>query len=219
MPHGSNRNTDEIAAGRVFLLSPARIGGPRSMLLLREEAEFDLAVRLRKGLATIGEVYGFISGLYFRGKLAYTSAFGVAPQGIPAAMVIVPGMGLVEPDTVLTHDQLRAIGTVPVEAHNTAFSAPFLRDALQLDQRAGPGCRYVLLGSIATEKYTRPLLEVFGERLLFPAEFVGRGDMSRGGLMLRCARSAEELSYVTVLGAVRRGSRPPKLKPLRKRLR
>ncbi len=167
---------------RVFLLSPARIGGPRSMLLLREQAELDLAVRLRKGTATIGEVYAFISGLYFRGKLAYSSAFGSAPQGIPPAMVIVPGMGLVEPDTVLTHDQLRAIGTVPVEADNTAYSAPLLRDALLLDQRAGPGCRYVLLGSIATEKYTRPLIEVFGERLLFPAEFVGRGDMSRGGL-------------------------------------
>jgi hypothetical protein len=157
------------------------------MLLLREQAEFDLAVRLREGTATVGEVYGFISGLYFRGKLAYTRAFGAAPQGIPPAMVIVPGMGLVEPDTVLTHDQLRAIGKVPVEAHNEAYSAPFLRDALLLDQRA-PGCRYVLLGSIATEKYTRPLLEVFGERLLFPAEFVGRGDMSRGGLMVRSSR-------------------------------
>jgi hypothetical protein len=188
------------------------------MLLLREQAEFDLAVRLRNGTATIGEVYAFISGLYFRGKLAYSKAFGAAPRGIPPAMVIVPGMGLAEPDTVLTPDQLRSIGRVPVEAQNIAYSAPFVRDAMLLDQRAGPGCRYVLLGSIATEKYARPLLDVFGERLLFPAAFVGRGDMSRGGLMLRCARAAEELSYVTIHGAVRRGSRPPKLTPLRKRL-
>ncbi|MCU1336522.1 MAG: hypothetical protein JWO19_2103, partial [Bryobacterales bacterium] len=130
--------------------------------------------------------------------------------------VIVPGLGLVPTDAVLTYDQLRAIANVPVEAGNTAYSAPLLRDALLLDQHAGPTCRYVLLGSIATEKYTRPLLNVFGERLLFPAEFVGRGDMSRGGLMLRCARTSEELSYVAVQGAVRHGRRPPKLEPWRK---
>ncbi|HEY2931322.1 MAG TPA: hypothetical protein VGK99_06200 [Acidobacteriota bacterium] len=58
------------------------------------------------------------------------------------------------------------------------------------------------------------LLSVFGERLLFPAEFLGRGDMSRGGLMLRCARSGSELTYVAVSGAVRNGPRPPKLEPL-----
>jgi hypothetical protein len=129
--------------------------------------------------------------------------------------VSMAGMGLVPPDTILTYDHLRTIGNIPVEADNAAFSVPLLRDASLLNQRAGPGCRYVLLGSIATEKYTRHLLEVFGERLLFPAEFVGRGDMSRGGLMLRYARTSQELSYVAVQGATLRGHRPPKLKPLR----
>src|SRR6266853_118967 len=42
----------------------------------------------------------------------------------------------------------------------------------------------VLLGSIASAKYVEPLLAVLGERLLFPPSFVGRGDMSRGGLLL-----------------------------------
>lgn len=198
---------------RVFLLSPARIGGPRSHMLMREEAEFDLAVRLRNGGATIGEIYAFISGLYFRGKMAYTDAFGAAPRGVSPAMVITPGIGMVSPDTILTYDRLKAIAQVPVEANNVAYSVPFLRDAVRLDQQAGPNCSYVLLGSIATEKYTSPLLQVFGDRLLFPAEFVGRGDMSRGGLMLRCAHNAEELSYIAVQGAVRRGNRPPKLQP------
>ena len=48
----------------------------------------------------------------------------------------------------------------------------------------------------------------------FPAAFVGRGDMSRGGLMLRCVLRNEELEYVPIAGAVRRGKRPPKLEPI-----
>jgi hypothetical protein len=71
----------------------------------------------------------------------------------------------------------------------------------------------VLLGSIASGKYVEVLLPIFGERLLFPPAFVGRGDMSRGGLMLRCAASGDELEYTPVAGAVRQGSRPPKLDP------
>src|SRR6185369_11016919 len=88
-----------------------------------------------------------------------------------------------------------------------------LRDARLLEQNAGPACQYLLLGSIATEKYAEPLINVFGDRLLFPVEFVGRGDMSRGGLMLRRAGSGEPLSYVSLRGAVRRGRRPAKLNP------
>src|SRR5690349_23922020 len=124
---------------RVFLLSPARLGGPRSLLLMREEAAFDLAVRLRSGTATIGEIYAFISGLYFRGKVAYTEAFGSAPQGVPAAMVIVPGRGLLPLDTPLSHTELRAISEVAIDVESAAYSAPFLRDLALLDQQAGPG--------------------------------------------------------------------------------
>ena len=51
----------------------------------------------------------------------------------------------------------------------------------------------------------------FGERLVFPECFVGRGDMSRGGVMLRAAESGKELAYVSVSGATRKGTRPPKL--------
>ena len=72
-------------------MSPARIGGPRSNVLLRPEADFDLAERLRDRKATIGEAYAFISGLYFRGKLAYAEAFAAPPKGVPPALVIVPG--------------------------------------------------------------------------------------------------------------------------------
>jgi len=200
----------------VVLVSPARIGGPRSSLLLRPEADFALAQRLRDRKATLGEAYAFISGLYFRGKLAYAEAFAAPPAGLPPALIIVPGLGLISPGTMIDVEQLGRIGEISIEHKNRAYRDPLLRDARLLDQNAGPACRYLLLGSIATEKYSEPLLEVFGDRLLFPVEFVGRGDMSRGGLMLRRASSGDELSYVSLRGAIRRGRRPPKLDPWRK---
>ena len=120
-------------------------------------------------------------------------------------------MGLVSPETTVNAIQLRRAGEVAIEENNHVYRDPLLRDAGLLDQSAGPLCRYLLLGSIATGKYSDPLLSVFGDRLLFPLEFVGRGDMSRGGLMLRRVSSGEQLSYASLRGAVRRGRRPPKL--------
>ena len=46
------------------------------------------------------------------------------------------------------------------------------------------------------------------------ATFVGRGDMSRGGLLLRHARSGVELDYLPLRGATRHGARPPRLLPV-----
>ena len=186
-------------------------------MLLRRPARFDLAIKLQQGGATIGEVYSFISGLYFRGKMAYVDAFSGGPAGVPPALIMVPGAGLVPPDTRVTEDQLRATAGIPVDEANHAYRDALLRAARLLDQHAGPACEHVLLGSIASAKYTAPLIEVFRHRLVFPADFVGRGDMSRGGLMLRCARTGVELSYIPVLGAVRHGARPPKLQPWPKR--
>ena len=185
-------------------------------MLLRPQAQFDLAVKLRQGAASIGEVYGFISGLYFRGKLTYTEAFRAAPPGIPPALVIVPGIGLVPPQTPVTIEQLRAIAGVPVDERNDAYRSALLQTAQLLDQHAGPDCLHVLLGSVASGKYTNPLLQVFGDRLVFPADFVGRGDMSRGGLMLRHAASGVELHYIPVRGAALHGVRPPRLQRWRK---
>jgi hypothetical protein len=101
-----------------------------------------------------------------------------------------------------------------IAAGEPAYRVPLERDARLLFDHMGTECEVVLLGSVATPKYVEPLLEIFGERLLFPQEFVGRGDMSRGGLMLRCARELRELTYVPVAGAVRHGTRPPKLPKL-----
>lgn len=196
---------------RVFLLSPANAGGERAKLVLADRAQFDLAAKLRREGAPLGEVFAFISGLYFRGKLAYAAAFASPPPGLPASLVITAGKGLVPPEARVTLDVLREIAAVPVDAGDPRFREPLKNHALVLLEAAGPECDIVLLGSVATEKYTQPLIEVFGERLLFPAEFVGRGDMSRGGLMLRCARAGVELTYVPALGAARHGPRPPRL--------
>jgi hypothetical protein len=111
----------------------------------------------------------------------------------------------------VTAEELRAMGEIPVDLRDARYRDPLLRDAGLLAKRLGGGGECVLLGSIATGKYADLLLEVFGDRLLFPPSFVGRGDMSRGGLLLRAARSGEELAYRPIAGAIRRGQRPPRL--------
>lgn len=202
---------------RVFLLSPANASGLRAQLIISERANFDLAKRLRNEGAPLGEVFSFISGLYFRGKLAYAETFADVPPGMARALVITAGGGLVPAETPVTIEMLRQLSAAEIDASNPRFRAPLERDAHALDKKTDPGCEIVLLGSIATPKYVEPLLGIFGDRLLFPAEFVGRGDMSRGGLMLRCVRSGQQLTYTPVANAVRHGARPPKLPKLTRR--
>jgi hypothetical protein len=92
---------------------------------------------------------------------------------------------------------------------------PIERDARHLATKLSDQSEVILLGSIATGKYADVLLANFGQQLRFPADFVGRGDMSRGGLLLRCAADRQELSYLPVAGAIVNGKRPPKLTPRR----
>ncbi len=183
-------------------------------MVTRAEAGFELAVRFRREGAPIGELFAFMSGLYFRGKLAYSSVFSAPPAGVPGSLVIASGRGLVPPSTVISAAELAAIAQVPIDLSESRYRDALERDAIRLSAEAGPDCEIVLLGSIATQKYLQPLLNVFGSRLLFPSEFVGRGDMSRGGLMLRCARNGHELDYMPAATAVLRGPRPPRLPKL-----
>jgi hypothetical protein len=199
---------------RVFLLSPAHCGGKRALMVFNEHAQFDLAVRLRgpEG-ATIGEAFSFLSGLYFRGKLAYSRAFAVPPAGVAGAMAITSNRGLLPVETRITVDDLRGFGGVDIAADDERYRLPLERDARALAERMPSNAEVVLLGSVASGKYVDVLLDVFGDRLHFPADFVGRGDMSRGGLMLRCVEERRELEYIPVRGALRRGTRPPRLEP------
>jgi len=180
-------------------------------MVMNDRAGFELAIRLRREGAPLGDLFGFMSGLYFRGKSAYSSAFATPPPGFAGSLVITAGRGLLPQETLIRFADLLEIAAVPIDLSEPRYREPLERDALRLFQTISPDCQIVLLGSIASPKYLEPLLDIFGSRLLFPSEFVGRGDMSRGGLMLRCAREGVELDYIPACSAVRRGRRPPKL--------
>ena len=199
---------------RIFLLSPASVHGIRAGLIMREGADFEMARRLRQDGVPLGELFSFMSSLYFRGKLAYARTFADAPPGQAGVLVITASGGLVPPDTLITLPRLREISAGNVDPADVRYRAPLDRDARVLSDIAGTSCEIVLLGSIATPKYVDPLVDIFGGRLVFPAEFVGRGDMSRGGLMLRCVQSGEQLTYIPVREATRHGRKPPKLEPV-----
>ena len=185
-------------------------------MILRDQAQFPLARTLRaKSGAPIADVFTFLSGLYFRGKIAYANAFAHPARGMPGVLVITPTRGLMDARTRICLDDLREFAEVDIHEQDPRYRMPIERDACLLATKLSAHSDVILLGSIATGKYVDVLLATFGERLRFPADFVGRGDMSRGGLMLRCAADRQELSYIPVAGAVVSGKRPPKLTPRR----
>ena len=178
-------------------------------MMLSPQAGFPLARQLRTPSgAPLGDVFSFLSGLYFRGKLAYARAFAADEAGV---LVITPHAGLRAAATLVTGDDLRAAARVDISLTNRTYRQALEASATRLAAAVGPAARVVLLGSIASDKYVAILSGIFGERLLFPVDFVGRGDMSRGGLLLRCVREGRQLDYVPVLGAIRHGARPPRL--------
>jgi hypothetical protein len=205
---------------RVFLLSPANCGGMRAQMAMAPGAQFALARQLRSADgAPLGDIFSFVSGLYFRGKLAYARQFAQPPD--PAdpvvaggVLVITPNAGLRSADTPVTLESFRAFAGAPIDVRNSQYRQPLEQGARALLDAVGPDCEVVLLGSIASGKYVEVLQPIFGDRLVFPPAFVGRGDMSRGGLMLRCVAAGLELDYAPIAGAVRHGARPPRLEPL-----
>jgi hypothetical protein len=206
---------------RIFLLSPANCNGIRAQQILSPKAQFALAVELRsRHGAMLGDVFAFISGLYFRGKLTYAMRFAAPPDhenpivGL-GVHIITPNAGLRSPDVNVTPKAVAAFADGDVHQSNTNYRRPLEKSARALLQEIGPDCEVVLLGSVASPKYVDVLTAIFGDRLLFPIDFVGRGDMSRGGLLLRQAREGVELPYVRFLGAVVHGARPPKLPPIK----
>jgi hypothetical protein len=164
-------------------------------------------MRLRAEGVPIGELFAHMSGLYFRGKITYAQRFG-------RAYVITPDEGLVPAEQPIRSQVLVRFGNAEISLDNPDYRLPLELTARELAASCARDAQFVLLGSVASEKYVKVLTAIFGERLVFPASFVGRGDMSRGGLLLRAAAAGQELEYVPVAGAVRHGSRPPKLQPL-----
>ncbi len=177
---------------RIFLLSPASCAGKRAALLFNDRAEFDIARQVRRQPgAPLGDVFSFLSGLYFRGKLTYAREFqNPPPRRAPGIQIITP--------------------TEPIDADESRYRQPLERDAGKIAERIGPRCQVVLLGSVATGKYVDVLLPIFEERLVFPKEFLGHGDMARGGLLLKRAASGVELTYIPVSDPARLGTRATK---------
>jgi len=199
-----------LSERRIFLLSPANASGIRGKRLLSGRTQFDLALRLRTTGAPIGAIFSFMSALYFRGKLAYAQRFANPPAGLAGILVITSSRGLLAPEAIVTLEELRAMSRARIDHSNPEYRVPLERDARLLSERSGNDTQVVLLGSIATQKYVAPLLEIFGKRLVFPCDFIGRGAMSRGGLLLRCSRDSTQLKYAAVANSARRGPRPAK---------
>ncbi|MGE5854598.1 MAG: hypothetical protein ACM35E_15850 [Deltaproteobacteria bacterium] len=164
-------------------------------------------MRLRSAGVSLGEVFTYLSALYFRGKLAYARNFAEPPSSCPGILIITPTAGLLAHDTVIRLSRLRGFGRVPIHVKNQTYRAALRRSAKELITQIGPECEIVLLGSVATGKYLDILAPIFGSRLRVPAEFVGLGDMARGGLLLRCVRENRQLNYVEVASVLRSESK------------
>jgi hypothetical protein len=195
---------------RVFLLSPAKVNGLRAKLLLNRRAPFALARQFHREGLPLADIFTFASGLYFRGKITYARQFARTEQG-EQIRVITTNAGLLDPAAHFDPPGLRAFGRTNIHEDNPRYHKPLRRDARRLAAQLAPDGVAILLGSIATAKYRDVLLEAFGDRLVFPRDFIGRGDMSRGGLLLRAARNNTELPYTVVRGAVFKGKRAPRI--------
>jgi len=198
----------------IFLLSPASSAGKRAGLVYNDSAEFALALKVRSAAgAPLGEVFSFLSGLYFRGKLTYAREFARPPNGVSGIHIITPTDGLSDAERPISLADLKRFAEVAIDAKEPRYRLPLERSARALAGAVGNRCDVVLLGSVATDKYVEVLEPIFGERLLFPVDFVGQGDMYRGGLMLRRVASGKELDYVPVSDSARQGKQ--ERKPLR----
>ncbi len=204
---------------RIFLLSPANCNGERAQWLVRSNARSELALKLRSAEgAPLGDVFAFLSALYFRGKLAYARAFTRPPVAGAGIFVITPTRGLVSCDAAIRVSTLRGFARVPVHKNHRLYRRSLVLTSRALATIIGENCEVVLLGSIASGKYLDLLTGVFGARLRVPAEFIGLGDMSRGGLMLRCVREGRELDYISAERAYELSRQPRSTRALAGRI-
>ena len=200
---------------RIFLLSPAHCSGVRARMILQKEAQFEVAKKIKGPGIGLGELFTFLSGLYFRGKMAYASFFADPPASCPGTLIITSCRGLLPPETRIRAADLKRFAATDIAEDVPAYMRPFSRDVRRLAGSIGSNTEVILLGSIATAKYLGVLQQWFGPKLMFPRDFIGRGDMSRGGLLLRRAQEGRELEYISAEGATCHGKRPPKLVPRR----
>ena len=183
-----------------FLISPANTRGRRAERL--QEAAFgtpggspgsgSVARRLADGELTFAELFGAISSLYFRGKLAYALRFGSAA----AVFVIAPGVGLVPPHYRVTSRRWQLLRATGTNVGDGPFRRTLQRSCRRLRTSRDGEETYVFLGSVAADRYFGVLLPELGSRLVVPREFLGIGSMQRGALLRRRVEEGRALSYV-----------------------
>ncbi len=174
-------------------------------MLMNPNARFELAQRFREGGASLGEVFAFLSGLYFRGKLTYALRFTATAAKDNSPLIITAGKGLMPCDTLITPQTMQEFSGVDISVQNDLYLRPLNRDLAKLKKKLAKKAQVVLLGSVATDKYVAPLLQHFGSQLYFPEEFKGRGDMSRGAMLLRAVIAQKELEYQALRTGVQKG--------------
>src|SRR5687768_253152 len=109
---------------RIFLLSPAHCGGKRAKQVLSPNASFALAAALRSQQgARLGDLFSFVSGLYFRGKLTYARRFAAPPELTHPVIgsgihIITANAGLRGPDTFITRAAMLAFADGEVDPAN-----------------------------------------------------------------------------------------------------
>lgn len=163
-------------------------------MLLRPESNSAVGKRLHRGeVVTLGEVFSFVSGLYFRGKLAYASRFAAAED----VLVITPQRGLLPVSTPVSPADLADFSQADIDAGNEEYRRPLEIDLAGLRLTMGDR-RVIFLGSLASGKYVDVLRGALQGRLFFPIRFVGLGDMGRGALLLRHAKAENELDYAPI---------------------
>src|SRR5215212_926859 len=127
-----------MPSARIFLLSPANCGGTRAKQILSPRAQFPLACALRSADgARLGDVFAFMSGLYFRGKVTYARRFARPPEPDNPVVgsgvhVITSNAGLRSADTAVTQAAVRAFGRGDIDPSNTHYRRPLETSARAL---------------------------------------------------------------------------------------
>src|SRR4029077_8218457 len=100
--------------------------------------------------APLGDLFAYMSGLYFRGKLAY--ARRVARPAEPdnpvvgsAIHIITANAGLRSPDTLVTRAAVQAFGKGDIDAGNAQYRRPLEASARALLAEVGTDCEGILL--------------------------------------------------------------------------
>jgi hypothetical protein len=191
---------------KVFVISPATAHGPRALSLRRPDSHSTLARQLKEEGVPLGDVFTFLSGLYFRGKLEYARAFAHPPGDEGGGVYIITMTdGLVSPDARISVQDLERYALCP---EGTAAAMSTLEaTARAVLKHIGSEGDVILLGSVGTGKYTNLLAPIFGERLLFPRDVLHIGQLARGALFLNRARERRELEYIPVAEIIRAGRR------------